>query len=309
MSESNVLRVLQAILKESIEQGNPEQAAGIVLLQTMKLNQEPKNLITFYELLSRAKSDAVKLRNISSDNHKEEYTESVEAIEALQDMFVLTPPWTQPWKSFAGQLKSGRYTSILASLARDFHVQNPKIFLEQEFLKELDLNLSSLKNEVLGSELSPSFKKYLIEKIEDILKSISRYLIDGTEGLEKAAKSLLSDLTLAEYKLTEPDKQSPVYKKVKAWGLALVLWCSPSPYDLIGAVPDVQQFWMPKYEELATGQKQIEKILESHSSTEEIIKEAEDQNILCKKPKSKPKSLAGREIKALPPSEKKLKRA
>jgi hypothetical protein len=175
--------------------------------------------------------------------------------------------------------------------------------LDQDFLGELNSELSSLVNKVFESDLSRDLRKYLIEKIEEILKSIRRYSIDGTEGLEKAAKSLVNDLTLTEYKIPERDKQNPVYKKVKAWGLSLVLWCAPSPYDLIGAVPDIQQFWIPKFEELVEGHAKIEKILEDHASTEEIIREAEKQNILCKRPKPKSKSLPGRETKSLPSSE------
>jgi hypothetical protein len=114
MSESNILRVLQTIIKDAVDTGDPELSAGLVLLGVMKLEPEPKNLVDFYELLSRAKDDAIKLKNISSDFHKEDYTEPVRAIEDLQDLFIATPPWTHQWKKFVVSLKNGRYTSVLS---------------------------------------------------------------------------------------------------------------------------------------------------------------------------------------------------
>jgi hypothetical protein len=149
-------------------------------------------------------------------------------------------------------------------------------------LENLNLTFSSLLHEIFKSELSSDLKKYLLDKIEDILKSIRRYTIDGTEGLEKTVKSLVCDLTLGESRLADKDKTNPVFKKFQAVGLSLFLYIFPTPWDIIGAVPDYQQFWQPKFEELVEGQKEIEKILKTCPNTSEIIKQAENKKIFSR---------------------------
>ena len=74
------------------------------------------------------------------------------------------------------------------ALADFFHAQDPLVFLEQDFLDQLKTEFQSLSDSILNSTLSNELKKFLIEKVEDILAAIRRYHIDGTEGLTKAAQ-------------------------------------------------------------------------------------------------------------------------
>lgn len=79
---------------------------------------------------------------------------------------------------------------------------------------ELKSEFDELSNKVLESDLSKELKTYLSVLIENILKAIRKYTVDGMQGLEEAAKSLAYDLLIIEPKLKEGDKQNPVLKKL-----------------------------------------------------------------------------------------------
>jgi hypothetical protein len=93
-----------------------------------------------------------------------------------------------------------------------FHAKNsPVILFLKEFIDKLSGEFESLRNKVLKSDLSKEFKIFLIVRIEDILKAIRIFHIDGTEGLQKAAKSFVSDLVMTEHSLKVGDKKSPIH--------------------------------------------------------------------------------------------------
>jgi hypothetical protein len=282
-NQHNNLRALYVILNNAVKEGKPEENAGYVLLDTMKLERKYHNFIFFYELFGRAKDDAVSLITIKDGIYEEEYNEQINAINDLQDFFISNNPFSQNWATFLGEIKRGRYLAILSPLARDYHERNPKVFLDQDFLNKLSANFTDLSKEIFESELSSEFKKYLIDKVEDVIRSIRRYAIDGTDGLEKTVKSLVCDLTLGEYSLANKDKESSIYNKFRAITLSLFFAFVPTPWDLIGFIPDYQQFWKPTFEQLIEGQKEIEEIGKACTSISEIIKESEAQKICISK--------------------------
>jgi hypothetical protein len=279
MNESNRLRSLHQILNNAILDGIPEENAGYVLLDAMRLERKPYNFMAFYELFSKAKDDALSLMTIENGIYKEEYTVQINAITKLQDFFISNNAFAQVWKTFLDEIERGHYMGILSPLAREFRKHNPKIFLEKDFLERFNIDLTKLINEVLESELSPDLKKYIINKIEDLTQSIRRYLIDGTDGLEKIVKSVMCDLTLSEYNLTDRDKKNSKYKKFRSIAFAMLHFCTPTLWDITGFVPDYQQFWKPTYEEFIKGQEEIERISEKHTNILEIIRDSEIQKI------------------------------
>jgi hypothetical protein len=66
---------------------------------------------------------------------------------------------------------------------------------------------------------------------------------------------------------------------------------------VIGGVPDVDEYWRPKFEDFLNGREKIEKIIDEESSIETIFENA--STIFYEK---ETKAIAGREIPALPPS-------
>jgi hypothetical protein len=282
-TKSSSLGILHGIINDAIKDGNPKEYAGNVLISAMKLECVPHNLIIFYEILSRAKDDAICLINTENGIHREDYERDVIAIQDLQDFCIKNHPFSNLWESFVMELKKGRYLSIIASLARDFHKRNPRVFLERAFLEKLNSTFSDLLNEILESDVSSELKKYLIDKIEEITRSIRRYVIDGSENLEKTVKSMIFDLTFSESFIKDKDKENAIYKKYKASIITLLLFLRPTPWDIVGAVPDYLQFWQPKIEELIEGRGKVQEIAEKCSDISEIIKEADKQKIFTRK--------------------------
>ena len=106
---------------------------------------------------------------------------------------------------------------------------------------------------------------------------------------------------MKEHILSNEDKKQPIYRRLVAWVLGFVVYISspPSPYDIIGAVPDIQDFWIPKFEELAKGCIEIENTINAIPDVQETFKEASKVFV-----RESQKLIEGsEEPKALPPSQ------
>jgi hypothetical protein len=292
MQQSSALRRLEETLTKAITNGDIKQAAGPILLEAMHLEPQPHNIVDFYELLNKAEEEA---RCIQTKPRIDRY---LQTIEKLHEHFVVQHIWGIQWYIFATYIEDKGVLNTLDSLAEFFHSENPAILLEKEFLEKLNDEFSGLQEKIIQSDLSKDLKRFLVGHVENILKAIRRYQIDGTEGLKKAAQSLVSDLMMSEHSLNDVDKRNSIYTCVKAWGLSLLLYIAPSPYDIIGAVPDIHDFWMPKFEELSTGHKKIGEIISNTSTIQEAFEQS--SNTFARQQQQ---SLPGsKELKALPAS-------
>jgi hypothetical protein len=290
MMQSSALRRLEEILTEAVANGDRNEASGPLLLKTMKLSGDSQNIVDFYELLNKAKEEARSIKN------KPKIDRYVNSIEKLHQIFVVNHTWGTHWQIFATYIEDRDVLNVLDSLAEFFYSQNPALFLDKDFLSELNSEFASLLEKILKSDLSKELKKFLIVHLDNILKAIRRYYIDGTEGLEKATKSLVSDLVITEHRLQDVDKKNPIYRHVQAWALSLLLYITPSPYDIIGAVPDIHDFWVPQYKELVEGHKKIEKIICKSPTLQKAVEKS--SNTFDRQPQ---KSIEGsKELKALP---------
>ena len=283
--QSNALRRLEGILDEAVAYENKKEPAGTVLLKVMKLNQQPENIVGFYELLGKAKEESLRIIN------KPKISRYISTLNELHQIFILNPVWTTEWNTFSSHIESRGILNTLDALADFFHAQDPLVFLEQDFLDQLKTEFQSLSDSILNSTLSNELKKFLIEKVEDILAAIRRYHIDGTEGLTKAAQSLVRDLVMTEHKIKDADKKNPVYNKAKSWFVAILLYTVP-------VIPDIHTFWIPKFEELVAGQKKIEQIAPETLTIQGILEKSAD--VFDRQPQ---KNITGSaELKALPAS-------
>lgn len=295
MQQSNALRRLEEILTEALTHGDKNTPTGPILLRAMKLEEHPHKIMDFYELLNKAGEETRSIRN------KPKIDRYIRTIDELHQLFVVYHIWKEAWITFASHIENKDVLNTLDSLADFLHLQNPKIFLEQEFLKDLNNEFSTLLNAVLESDLPRELKRLLTERVEEILKVIRKYHIYGTEGLENATKALVSDLVIGENSLQEQDKENPAYRRLKAWTLSILIYITPSPYDIIGAVPDIHDFWIPKFEKLAKGCKKAEQILYETPMIQEAVEKV--THIFSRNPQ---KSIAGRTFKALPASREEL---
>jgi hypothetical protein len=289
--QSNALRRLEGILDEAVAYENKKEQTGVVLLKAMNLDVEPQNIVEFYELLSKAKEESLRI-------NKPKISRYISTLDELHKVFILNHLWTTEWNILSIHIESRNVLTTLDALADFFHTQDPLVFLEQDFLDKLKTEFQSLLESILNSNLSNELKRFLIEKVEDILAAIRRYHIDGTEGLTKAAQSLVSDLVMTEHNIKDADKKNPVYNNAKGWFLAFLLYIAPTPYDIIGAVPDIDGYWKPKFEELVAGQKKIEQIACETPTIQGVLEKSAD--VFDRQPQ---KNITGSpELKALPAS-------
>lgn len=290
MQQSSALRRLEEILTEAVTNSERNRPAGQVLLLAMNLAPQPRHIIDFYELLNKAEEEARSIRN------KPRIDRYIKTVEDLHDLFVTYHIWSDPWEKFAPHI-GDNVLNTLDSLADVLNRQNPKVFLEQEFLENLSSEFSSLLDAILDSTLSEELKRFLANRIEEILNAIRTYHINGTKGLEIATKSLVSDLVMVETSLKIQDKENPVYRRAKAWILSVLVYIAPTPWDIVGAAPDIRDFWIPKFQELAEGYKKVEQIVDETPSIQEALEKA--VHTFDKQPQ---KNITGKEFKALPAS-------
>ena len=291
IQQSNALRRLEEILTRAVDSGKTTQLAGLILAEAMDVEPNPHNIVGFYGLLSKAEEEAKCITKPKIDRY-------LRTIKDLHNHFIVQHIWGMEWGSFSRYIEDKGVLNTLDSLADFFCSEHPVVFLEKDFLENLNSEFSGLLDEILRSDLSRELKRFLKHHIEDLLGAIRRYQIDGSEGLKKAAQSITSDLLMTENSLKDADKKNPTYMRIKAWGLSLLLYIAPSPYDIIGAVPDIHEFWMPKFEELSTGHKKVEKII-SETST---IQEAVEKSISVFDRQQQKSLSSSKELKALPAS-------
>jgi hypothetical protein len=248
------------------------------------LPDNPPHLIDFFSILSTAREEIGRMKDRESSRR---------VIEKLNDYFI--DHTDIKWKDFVKYIDDGNIIDLLHSLADHYHTQNPTIFLESDFLDGLKDEFNSLLNEIIDSDLSSNLKSFLTKQIENILYVIRRYSIDGTEGLEKAIKSFFTDLAIVESHLDNKDKKNPIYKNCQSWvSTLLISLLYPSAYDIIGVYPTINDYYIPKIEELIKHTKE----------TSENIGEIPIQEVLEKSlnsfNKQPQKSLPGKEQKSLP---------
>jgi hypothetical protein len=173
MNQSNTLRTLEQILAEAVKNGDRNQIGISILLQTMKLESDPKNIMNFYGMLSKAKEEARSIRN------KPNLDRYINTVDELHSIFAVNHLATVKWITFANQIETKNILNTLDALADFVHSQNPKIILEEDFLEKLNNEFTSLCAQVLKSSLPRELQRFLSDRIENILTAIRRYSVDG----------------------------------------------------------------------------------------------------------------------------------
>jgi hypothetical protein len=285
MSQSNRLKILHSILNQAVENGNPNDMTGIVLLQTMKLELQPRNLLIFFEVLANAREEILRLEKDDSSLY-------LPIIEKLQSIFTENYLWNGglPWANCLSFINSQQFLPLLRLLADKLHYQNPDVILKQNFIYDTKSYLETLILEVDRSELSNKLKKYIKQKVRDILRAIERYDITGSDAIRKATDSFVSEFSLIENSFSDKDKKNPTLKNVKSTIASLFFaFITPTIFDLVGVVPEIHQYWMP----------QIQRQINDYSgefTLQELI-----NNMVDNFKKESPNLLSGRDQKALPP--------
>ncbi|MHC5771993.1 MAG: hypothetical protein ACYTXI_42060, partial [Nostoc sp.] len=98
--QSNALRKLEETLTEAVTSGDRNQASGPILLNVMKLDKQPQNIMDFFELLNKAEEEARSIRNKPNINRY------INTIEELHKVFVLNHTWETKWNVFASHIET-----------------------------------------------------------------------------------------------------------------------------------------------------------------------------------------------------------
>ncbi len=292
MTQSNRLGRLESILYEAVTNGEKSQRSTIVLAEAMNLDSNDQNIVFFYELLSKAKEDAISLRRYPRiDSY-------IKVIEELVIFSITNHLYSLVWNNFAIYLNDKNVLIALSALAHYVDTHEPRKFLDQDFLIKLKSEFDELSKKVLESDLSRELKTYLSVIIENILKAIRKYTVDGVQGLEEAAKSLAYDLLILEPKLKDEDKQNPILKQFIAIELGLVTFITPNLYDIIGVVAALHdESWRTDFQSLITHRDNIAKMLNEGATIQEVFNKAPD--IFKQETK---KSISGKEQKLITPA-------
>ena len=286
--QTSALQKLADLFEKASDKGEISDPSLTVLLEIMKSSCSTDDAIEFFGLLYKAIEELDKINILKPKGSRH-------AIQKLHDFIVKNNLHKMPLTEFNSYIEVSNIIDILISLAKNYKDENPTIFLESDFLDGLKEQFNSLLNEITDSDLSNNLKIFLTKQIEDILYAIRRYSIDGTEGLEKAIKSFFSDLAIVEIHLDNKDKKNPIYKNCQSWVSALLIsLLYPSAYDIIGVYPTINDYYIPKIEELVKHTKEISGNI-GEISIQEVLEKS--LNSFNKQPQ---KSLPGKEQKSLP---------
>jgi hypothetical protein len=286
--QTSALQRLSKILNDFMQEKitSSESPAIPKLLEYINVPDDSPHLMDFFTLLSTAREEIGRMKDRESSRR---------VIEKLNDYFINKAHSDMKWPDFSKFIDDGNYIFLLNSLADHYHTQNPTIFLESDFLDGLKEQFNSLLDEIIASDLSNNLKRFLTKQIENILYAIRRYSIDGTEGLEKAIKSFVSDLVMVEKHIDKKDKENPIFNRCLAGVSSLLVIFRPSPYDIIGVVPAIDDYYLPKIEEFIQNWQEVEASSDEASTFTEIIERS------CQLSNKQPqKSLSGKEQKSLP---------
>lgn len=288
MGQNNSLRILERILTIATSDSKPQEKFGSVLLKSMNLDIKPENMVDFYGVLSRARDEAASIK-------KENIERYIKTLDELYGFFVKTDLWNGQFTPFASHIQQKNILNTLDSLADFFGDQNPRIILSEDCLPLLKKEFESVLDSIINSDLQQDIKKFLIKGITQILKGLARYEIDGGETLEQSIKKLIFNLVLSDHNIKSEDRQKSGYTKPVSLILVVLIHCIPTPWDIIGAVPDIHDFWIPKYSQIMEKQKEVEGIVRDCSSVKESIEKASYYLI------NQQKLITGKEQKILPP--------
>jgi hypothetical protein len=274
---SNALQRLDVLLYNTVGQ-TPDENAQIVLLKGMGLLNISRNLGNFYELLNKASYEAEMLR----DQHRMD--DYIQAIEQLHHLFIANHISSNYWRVFSDFIKDKNLLLPLNTLAKAFYERHPAIELEKDFISDLSAKFEDYQKEIIQSSISTGLKKYLLDRLEEILKILRNYIVDGTEGLEKSIKSTILDLAIKDKDFSEEDKKQPAYLNFLTFLISVGFLVKPTIYDVIGSVADINGYWKPTIENLISGQDKIAQLPKSDTNIKIVLDQA--TNLWCEQPHS-----------------------
>ena len=292
--QTSALQKLADLFEKASNKGEKSEPSLTVLLEIMKSSYCTDDPVEFFGLLYKAKEEVDKINKLRPEVSRH-------PIKKLHDFIVENNIYKMQWTQLKSYIEDKGIVDLLISLAENYETRNPTIFLESEFLDGLKDEFNSLLDEILRSDLSRDLKTLLHDQIQDILYAIRRYSIDGSDGLQKATQSFVSNLVTIESRLDKKDKKNSIYRKSVSGIIALLRFLQPnSIYDILGVVPAMDDYYRPRIEEFIKNRQEIEESIDETSTTTKIIEKS--LQLSNKQPQ---KSLPGKVQQSLPSAKEK----
>ena len=236
MRQVNSIRTLEEILRRAVNEGKLTQAVGAVIMGAMRLDNEPANMMRFFEIVSRAEKD---VRNLEDVDHLEE---DIQAMVELQAHLISNFQWGKRWEPFQNYIQQRGIVRSPKSWAKDYAAQTFEAYIEDQFLDELKLSLEQQLAEISQSDLTWKTKELLVQKIKEVLIAIEDCRLYGTHDLKLTTRSTLWEAERVLHQIPQEDKNRPAWKKListlVAVDVALGLWTNTETFFL----PKLQSF-------------------------------------------------------------------
>ncbi|PSR17013.1 hypothetical protein C8255_14780 [filamentous cyanobacterium CCP3] len=180
------------------------------------------------------------------------------------------------WSTFDAELESKGIYTIISGFLEIYNLKfSANIYLQEEFLGRLKKNFESMLNEVDDSALSKDLKQFFTYKLEELIKAIRRYQLDGSEGLKKVTQEFICDFGIIQSKLNSEDRRNPVAKKVISRFVQLNTILGLNVLSTFGGIPEIDAYWLPKISKFFESTESAEVIsIGEKFSLEEIIEES-----------------------------------
>lgn len=279
MSQVSSIRTLEEILRKAVQKGAPTHAFGNVITEAMGLNNEPQNMMLFFEIVSRAEKDVRKLQNV---DHLEE---DIQAIVELQSYFITQFQWGKKWETFKIYIQQRGIIRSLKSWAKDYAAQVSEVYIENEFLNELRLSLEEQLTEISKSDLTWRTKDLLTQKVREVLVAVEDCLLYGTRNLKVTTRSTLWEFERTLEQIPKEDKSQPVWKKLFSTLVAVDV--------VLGLWTNTENFLIPKLQSFDSQCSQIIQALTIETDSDKSFNFPENYDI---------PRLAGNSVLRLPPA-------
>jgi hypothetical protein len=244
--QDSALRRLHYLLTQAIGSGALASRASEVLQSVNILTGESLGILDFFHILRQASLEA---RKITKPVNAKDY---IPELDSFQEFVISNDVCVAQWIVYRNRMNSCNTILVIDALANYYSLEYPSISLKEDFLKSLLDELNTILQEAIDSDLPKELKRVISSSLNGIIQSIHKYNIDGTDGIRHAVQALIAELLIFESTSTDakPIRTNNVFRKSSIIGTLLLSLLRPSVYDIIGAAPDINSFWIPAIQQL-----------------------------------------------------------
>lgn len=184
-------------------------------------------------------------------------------------------------------LRESSVTSALVAFNDDYLEGKRQIRLSQDFVSNLLAEFKSVQSEIFSSNLDLEVKKFISDRILEIICALENHDTYGTEKLREAINSNIGEIVLNGGKITAETRNHPAFKKYFSRLLVLSrMVASPISFMAlgIGFSNDMENYIIPKYEQYQQNVEALERKPFECSKIDDLINILDDTLLLSGSP-------------------------